>query len=101
MDGKTYNWMGGHPSDNYAEQKSQSYTSTKTEFVMDVGGKVELTAKFLSPVFPTDNKRQSIPFSYLDVGVRSLDGHSHKVQVYCDVSGGTIVAAAVELYKFG
>lgn len=80
--------MGGHPSENYVNQKSQSYTSTKTEFVMDVAGKVEMTIKFLSPVFPTDNMRQSIPFSYMDVGVESLDGHSHKVQIYCDVSGG-------------
>ncbi|KAM0745276.1 hypothetical protein ACQRIT_000660 [Beauveria bassiana] len=65
VDGKTYNWMGNHPSTDFANQTAQYYTSTKTEFVMDVGGKVELTVSFLSPVFPDDHRRQSIPFSYM------------------------------------
>lgn len=83
--------MGGHPSDNYAEQTAQSYTSTKTEFVM-TAGKVELTVSFLSPVFPHDHMRQSIPFAYVNLAVRSLDGRSHSVQIYSDVSGGKLRA---------
>jgi hypothetical protein len=39
-------------------------------------------------VTPNDLKRQSLTFSYLDVGVYSLDGHKHDVQLYADVSGG-------------
>lgn len=79
--------MGNHPSSDYAEQVSQSYTATKTEFVMHAG-KVELTVSFLSPVFPEDHMRQSIPFAYVNLSVRSLDGRSHSVQIYSDVSGG-------------
>ncbi|OAA56899.1 glutaminase GtaA [Cordyceps fumosorosea ARSEF 2679] len=88
VDGKTYNWMGNHPSPDFADQTAQSYTSTKTEFVMNVGSKVELTVSFLSPVFPTDHMRQSIPFAYMNLEVKSIDGRPHSVQVYSDVSGG-------------
>ncbi|TQV95275.1 glutaminase GtaA [Cordyceps javanica] len=87
VDGKTYNWMGNHPSTDFANQTAQRYTSTKTEFVMNVGGAVELTVNFLSPVFPNDQRRQSIPFSYMNVEVKSIDGRSHSVQIYSDVSG--------------
>ncbi|KAM3508374.1 hypothetical protein MY10362_001219 [Beauveria mimosiformis] len=87
VDGKTYNWMGNHPSTDFANQTAQHYTSTKTEFVMNVGGKVELTVCFLSPVFPDDHRRQSIPFSYLSVKVKSIDHHLHSVQIYSDVTG--------------
>ena len=33
--------------------------------------------------------KQSIPFSYMSFTAKSLDGASHAVQVYSDVSGGT------------
>lgn len=88
VDGKTYNWMGSHPSPNFANQTAQSYTSTKTNFVMNVGDKVELTVSFLSPVFPDDQMRQSISFAYMSVEVKSIDGRSHSVQIYSDVSAG-------------
>lgn len=94
MDGKTYNWMGNHPSSDFANQTAQSYTSTKTEFVMNVGGKVELTVSFLSPVFPDDHMRQSIPFAYMNVEVKAIDGRSHSVQIYSDVSAGTYLRIA-------
>ena len=38
---------------------------------------------------PGDWVKQSIPFSYLAFTANSLDGASHAVQVYSDVSGGT------------
>ena len=38
---------------------------------------------------PRDWVKQSIPFSYLTFTANSLDGASHAVQVYSDVSGGT------------
>lgn len=86
VDGKAYSWMGGAPGLDYVDQVSLSYTSTNTEFVMNVAGKVQMRIRFLSPVFPTDLQRQSIPFSYMDVSVKPLDGRSHTVQVYSDVS---------------
>ena len=33
--------------------------------------------------------KQSIPFSYMAFTAKSLDGASHAVQVYSDVTGGT------------
>ena len=38
---------------------------------------------------PGDWVKQSIPFSYMAFTASSLDGASHAVQVYSDVSGGT------------
>lgn len=55
---------------------------------MNVAGKVGMNITFLSTVTPTDLRRQSLTFSYLDVGVHSLDGADHDVQLYADVSGG-------------
>ena len=43
---------------------------------------------FLSPITPDDMKRQSLIFSYLDVSVESMDGASHDVQLYTDISAG-------------
>ncbi|KAI0861627.1 glutaminase GtaA [Xylaria cubensis] len=87
VDGATYQWMGSVPNTQNVDQTEFSYTSTRSNFVMNVGGKVEMNITFLSPVTPNDLKRQSLTFSYLDVGVHSLDGAEHDVQLYADVSG--------------
>ncbi|KAI0455038.1 glutaminase GtaA [Xylaria acuta] len=87
VDGTTYQWMGAVPNTQNVDQTEFSYTSTRSNFVMNVGGKVEMNITFLSPVTPNDLKRQSLTFSYLDVGVHSLDGADHDVQLYADVSG--------------
>ncbi|KAI0505937.1 glutaminase GtaA [Xylaria bambusicola] len=87
VDGTTYQWMGAVPNSQNVDQTEFSYTSTRSNFVMNVGGKVEMNITFLSPVTPKDLKRQSLTFSYLDVDVHSLDGDSHDVQLYADVSG--------------
>ncbi|KAI1811419.1 glutaminase GtaA [Poronia punctata] len=87
VDGTPYQWMGAVPDSKNVDQTEFSYTSTRSNFVMNVGGKVEMNITFLSPVTPTDLKRQSLTFSYLDVGVHSLDGAEHEVQLYADVSG--------------
>ena len=67
-------------------------------------GPVTLTINFLSPVVvrfdpiftaysnerylqPDDLVRQSLPFSYMTVDVKSNDGKAHSVQVYSDISG--------------
>ncbi|KAI2624087.1 glutaminase GtaA [Xylaria nigripes] len=87
VDGTAYQWMGAVPNTVNVDQTEFSYTSTRSNFVMNVGGKVEMNITFLSPVTPSDLKRQSLTFSYLDVGVHSLDGAKHDVQLYADVSG--------------
>ena len=55
---------------------------------MAVGTAVTMNITFLSPINPTDFKRQSLPFSYVDVVVSSADGASHDVQLYTDISAG-------------
>lgn len=80
--------MGGAPGAPNVDQLSMEYTSTRSIFNMSVADKVEMRIEFLSPVYPNDLKRQSIPFSYMNVAVKSRDGAPHKVQIYSDVSGG-------------
>jgi hypothetical protein len=55
---------------------------------MNVENKIEMKITFLSPVTPSDLKRQSLVFSYLNVDVSSLDGKTHDVKVYADISAG-------------
>ncbi|WPG98981.1 Hypothetical protein R9X50_00178300 [Acrodontium crateriforme] len=88
VDGQAYTWMGApdnHPTP--VNQTDFTYTSTQSIFTMDVGGKVTMKITFLSPVTPEDEKRMSMPFSYMVVDVLSRDGKPHNVQLYTDVSG--------------
>lgn len=87
VDGSTYTWMG-LPGSKTVNQSAFEYTSTKSIFTMNVENKLEINITFLSPVTPTDLKRQSLVFSYLNVEVSSLDGQEHDVQVYSDISAG-------------
>jgi hypothetical protein len=87
VDNTTYTWMGD-PGPESVTQTAFSYTSTRSVFTMDFGGKVEMNITFLSPITPDDQKRQSLTFSYLDVAVESMDGNSHDVQLYADISAG-------------
>ncbi|KAJ5118919.1 hypothetical protein N7448_010627 [Penicillium atrosanguineum] len=85
VDGHTYTWMG-LPGTTTVNQTGFEYTSTKTIFTMNVLDKVEMNITFMSPITPTDLRRQSLVFSYLNVEVSSLDGSEHDVQVYADIS---------------
>ncbi|KAL4757432.1 glutaminase GtaA [Aspergillus foveolatus] len=85
VDGQVYTWMG-LPGSTTVNQTAYEYTSTKSIFTMHIGDMVEMKITFLSPITPNDLRRQSLVFSYLDVSVTSLDGQSHSVQVYADIS---------------
>ncbi|KAM0716266.1 hypothetical protein Q7P37_007711 [Cladosporium fusiforme] len=87
VDNVSYVWMGDPTGiDLYANQSAFEYTSTRSIFTMQVGGSVELKATFLSPVVPDDLMRSSLPYSYLDVEVKSVDGKEHDLQLYTDIS---------------
>ena len=89
VDGTSYTWMGAPaPFPTVVNQTSFEYTSTRSTFIMDVGGVVEMNITFLSPLYPTDIMRQSLLFSYLDVIVSSTDGSAHDVQLYADITAG-------------
>ena len=101
MDGTSYTWMGNpSPFPPVVNQTAFVYTATRSIFSMDVAGLVNMTITFLSPIFPTDLKRQSLPFSYVDVSVSSSDGKSHNVQVYADMTAGEPCIADEGLKSF-
>jgi hypothetical protein len=78
--------------DKKVDQVAFSYTSTRSNFIMNVGNKVEMNITFLSPVYPEDMGRQAVTFSYVNVDVQSTDGAQHKVQIYSDVSAGKLLS---------
>ncbi|KAK7038989.1 hypothetical protein VNI00_010381 [Paramarasmius palmivorus] len=88
IDGKPYTWMGAVRTSisKPADVKDIQVTPTRTIFVLEAGN-VQLNVTYLSPIEPNDLTLQSFPFSYIYVDARSLDGSSHSVQVYCDVTG--------------
>ena len=104
IDGTSYMFLGDPgipltvPNGNYGtpstisgfeqalQQTGLTVTPTRSVFTLEGGG-VELTVEFLSPVEPGDLTRQSIPMSYIVLSARSIDGGSHDVQIYTDVSG--------------
>ena len=91
VDGKTFTWLGRPDvGSELATQTAYEYTASKSIFTIDVDGKVEIKASFISPLAPEDFKRQSLIASYLNVEVASIDGADHSVQLYTDISAGTL-----------
>jgi len=91
VDNTTYTWLGNpNPLPQVATQTSFGYTSTRSIYTFDVGGMIELTVTFLSPVTPDDMLRQSAPISYMLPVVQSKDGKEHDVKIYTDVSAGML-----------
>ena len=80
------------PGTPIVDQTGFSYTSTQSIFTMNVGGKVQMRITFLSPVNTDDLKRQSLTLSYMQVFVVSLDGNTHDIQVYTDISAGLLLS---------
>lgn len=99
VDGKTFTWLGSPDAGSeLATQTAYEYTASKSIFTIDVDGKVEIKASFISPLTPEDFKRQSLIASYLNVEVTSLDGADHSVQLYTDISAGTL-SLKVSVYR--
>ncbi|CAK4033826.1 Hypothetical predicted protein [Lecanosticta acicola] len=86
VDNATYTWMGNPANTkSYANQTAFSYTSTQSIFTLSAGP-VQMVVTFLSGVTPNDLLRSSLPYSYMNVDVKSLDGKTHSVQLYTDIS---------------
>ncbi len=68
------------------DQTDLTVTATRSVYTMQGGG-VQLTLTFLSPVEPGDVRRQSIPMAYVLASAQSIDGNSHDVALYLDISG--------------
>ncbi|KAH9017578.1 hypothetical protein EDB85DRAFT_2076084 [Lactarius pseudohatsudake] len=88
IDGSTYSFMSdGLPSPG--EMGGVNVTDTvitPTQTVIAArAGPMQVNFTFLNPIEPGDWVKQSIPFSYLALSAKSLDGVAHSVQVYSDV----------------
>ena len=94
VDGTAYTWLGDPAGAPSVTQTAFEYTATRSVFVLNVNEAVQLNVTFNSPVFPNDLKRQSLIFSYLDVAISSIDGASHDVQLYADISAGEVYLAS-------
>jgi hypothetical protein len=68
------------------DQTLLEMTPTRSRFYLQGGG-VGLVIEFLSPVEIADQRRRSIPMSYVLMTARSIDGKAHDVQLYVDISG--------------
>ncbi|KAI9459212.1 hypothetical protein BJY52DRAFT_1211943 [Lactarius psammicola] len=92
VDGLTYSVLGGVPGNTVASVNvtvnvtGTVITPTQTVIAAQAGP-MQVNLTFLNPIEPGDWVKQSIPFSYLALSAKSLDGAAHIVQVYSDVSG--------------
>jgi hypothetical protein len=68
------------------EQTNLTLTATRSVFTLQSSG-VQITLEYLSPIEPGDLQRQSIPMAWVLVTAQSIDGASHDVSLYLDVTG--------------
>ncbi|KAH9000741.1 hypothetical protein EDB86DRAFT_3075191 [Lactarius hatsudake] len=92
IDRLTYSFLGSVPGGNGGPLNGTvNFTDTvitPTQTVIAAqAGPMQVNLTFLNPIEPGDWVKQSIPFSYLALSAKSLDGAAHAVQVYSDVSG--------------
>jgi hypothetical protein len=89
IDGTSYAFAGD-PSvgDTVAalEQTHLALTATRSVFTLQ-SSSVQITLEYLSPIEPGHLQRQSIPMAWVLVTARSIDGASHDVSLYLDVTG--------------
>ncbi|KAH8997962.1 hypothetical protein EDB92DRAFT_2111814 [Lactarius akahatsu] len=87
IDGLTYSVLGNEPGLNGTANVTDTViTPTQTVIATQIGP-MQVNLTFLNPIEPGDWVKQSIPFSYLALTAKSLDGAAHGVQVYSDISG--------------
>jgi hypothetical protein len=91
IDGLTYSFLGdvsgGSASLNGTVNVTDTVITPTQTVVAAQAGPMQVNLTFLNPIEPGDWVKQSIPFSYLALSAKSLDGAAHTVQVYSDVSG--------------
>ncbi|EIW78712.1 DUF1793-domain-containing protein [Coniophora puteana RWD-64-598 SS2] len=103
VDGTVYTWMGAPAVPNLspalAVQKSMTYTSTQSTFVLSAGP-IDLTVNFLSPVEPTDLVKLGTPFSYMALSAVANDGGSHSVAIYSDITAEWAVGDTTQIVNW-
>ncbi len=105
IDGRSLRFLGAttglaeRPIDAM-EQVDRIITPTSTVYCFEAGG-VSLKLRFTTPALPDDLAVLSRPLTYLDAAVASLDGASHDVELYLDVSATWTVATPEEPVIWG
>lgn len=86
IDGQTYRCVAPMPRTAPAMKQTRiEITPTRTVYHLQAGG-VEVALTFLSPLLPNDLDVLARPVTYMNWEVRSLDGNSHKVSLYTDMT---------------
>ena len=86
IDGTSYRLMGDDPSSLPAfPQTGLQVLPTRSIYDFD-NGHVHVTMTFMTPALASDLSAISLPVSYINWDVRSVDGQTHSVQVYDSVS---------------
>jgi len=105
IDGLTYSFLGNEPGLNGTVNVTDTVITPTQTVIAAQAGPMQVNLTFLNPIEvrnhllallspltrsfqPGDWVKQSIPFSYLALSAKSLDGAAHTVQVYSDISGG-------------
>jgi hypothetical protein len=86
IDGTSFVFAGDPSIGDALEQTHLTLTATRSVFTLQSSG-VQITLEYLSPIEPGDLQRQSIPMAWVLVTARSIDGASHDVSLYLDVTG--------------
>ncbi|KAH9858969.1 hypothetical protein C2E23DRAFT_717283 [Lenzites betulinus] len=96
VDSLTYSWMGSNETTaSSVSVVDVQITATRSIFIIHAGP-MNLTVTFLSPIEPSDWVLQSLPFSYVSVDASSLDGKTHDVQLYSDITSDWVSGSRVE-----
>jgi hypothetical protein len=89
IDGNAYVFFGAPGLNTTVPAMTQTQlevTPTQSRYIFEAGG-VRLYLTFLSPIEATDLQRLSMPFGYIMAQVQTIDGHTHTVNLYFDISG--------------
>ncbi|KIK65828.1 hypothetical protein GYMLUDRAFT_38307 [Collybiopsis luxurians FD-317 M1] len=108
VDNVFYEWIGGpipniKPSNNATVTPPifDSYQVTPTRSILSMtAGTMAINVTFLSPIEPGDLVLQSFPFTYVYFEASSLDGDSHSLQVYYDITGEILSSNPVNVIQW-
>ncbi|KAH9052374.1 hypothetical protein EDB87DRAFT_1722946, partial [Lactarius vividus] len=92
VDNITYLFLGFADTVNATVNLTSTVISpTQTKLTAEAGP-MQVNLTFLNPIEPRDWVKQSIPFSYLFLTAKSLDGAAHTVQVFSHLSSEWVSA---------
>lgn len=101
LDGKVYRLMGKDPKEAPPfPQTSVVVFPTRTLYDFD-NGQVHVTMTFMTPALPEDLNAFSLPLSFINWEVRSVDGKSHEVSLYDSASSQLAVNNPSEKVLWG